>query len=156
MRKSACLTKDLQDDGGVRPYLSVKDVLLDLFVSKWVHVKMKDYTMDTKVYLVPFEHNVSVERELRVFVYNNRVLAIFQYDVFNSSSAFSPIEDTELCKLVHLINDFHCKYIKSDWTRSGGIDSYLMDVEYISGKGIWLFELKSFGAKFILSLAPFY
>merc|ERR1712232_269112 len=89
VRTSACSTKDSQDDGGAGPHHSLEDALLALFASERVHVSMKDYAKNVNVYLVPFDPDVAVDRELRVFVYKNRVTAISQYDVFSTSRVFS-------------------------------------------------------------------
>ena len=156
VRTSACSTKDSQDDGGAGPHGTLEDALLALFASERVHVSMKDYTKDVKVYLVPFDSDVTVARELRVFVHKHQVTAISQYDVFNDS-IFSTMSDVQLAELANLVRIFHCENVKNSWTKSGGIDSYVMDVEYDLDKGdIRLIELNSFGAEMAAASALFH
>lgn len=156
VRTSACSTKDSQDDGGAGPHGSLEDALLALFASERVHVSMKDYTNDAKVYLVPFDSDVTVARELRVFVYKNQVTAISQYDVYNDS-IFSTMSDVQLAELANLVRVFHFENVRDSWAKSGGIDSYVMDLEYDPGKGdIRLMELNSFGAEMAAASALFH
>lgn len=149
VRTSACSPKDAQDDGGAGPHYSLVSVLLALFASDRVHGTMKGYTTDTKVYLVPFDRDVTVERELRVFVNENNVTAISQYDIFNAS-VFCIMDDTKLAQVAKCVDRFHREQVVPRWN---GISSYIMDVEYCHNGDsheqpcIRLIELNSFGAE---------
>jgi len=119
---------------------------------------MKDYNSDVKVYLVPFDSNVTVARELRVFVYKHQITAISQYDVYNDDSIFSTMSDAQLAELAELVNVFHRENIRDIWIEHGGIDSYVMDVEYDQNGGgvVRLIELNSFGAEMAAASALFH
>lgn len=150
VRTTACSPKDSQEDGGAGPHFSLVSVILALFASERVHVSMRSYKHNTKVYLFPFDPTVTVERELRVFVHQNQVTAMSQYDVYKTSSVFSPMDDKQLAAVSHLVNDFHRTEVLPRWK---GIENYVMDVEYCLPDDeqqtpcIQLIELNSFGAE---------
>ena len=158
VRTNACSPKDAQDDGGAGPHHSLVGVLLALFASDRVHVTMKGYTEHTKVYLVPFDRDVTIERELRVFVSDNRVTAMSQYDVFNAS-IFSTMDDAKLCNVAKCVDRFHRQQVAPRWD---GISSYIMDLEYCHDGGasqepcVRLIELNSFGAELASASALFH
>ena len=156
VRTSACSTKDSQSDGGAGPHFCLENALLSLFASERVHVSMKDYTNDVKVYLVPFDSTVTVAREMRVFVYKHQVTAISQYDVYNDDSILCAMSDAQLAEVAELVNVFHCKNVRDVWIEHGGIDSYVMDVEYDQGGVVRLMELNSFGAEMAAASALFH
>ena len=157
VRTNACSPKDSQDDGGAGPHYSLVDALLALMASERVHVTMKTYDVDVHFYLVPYDCNMTVDRELRVFVNRNKVTAISQYDVFNVSSVFSPMDDETLASLAQSIETYHHDKILPIWD---GIESYVMDVEFIPDKDessrIRLIELNSFGAEMASASALFH
>lgn len=152
VRTTACSPKDSQQDGGAGPHFSLVGVILALFASERVHVSMRSYEHNTKVYLLPFDPTVTVERELRVFVHKNQVTAMSQYDVYKTSSVFSPMDAEQLATVAQLVNDFHRTEVLPRWK---GTENYVMDVEYcLPGNDddeqqpcIQLIELNSFGAE---------
>ena len=114
---------------------------------------MKGYEDDIKVYLVPFDRAVAIERELRVFVSDNKVTAMSQYDVFNSS-VFSSMNDEQLASVARCVDNFHRQQVLPLWD---GISSYVMDVEYIAEDNrVQLIELNSFGAELAAASALFH
>ena len=162
VRTSACSPKDALDDGGAGPHHSLVDVVLALLASARVHTSMKDYNgaEDVRVYLIPFDRTVTVERELRVFVHDHQVTAMSQYDVYNTSSVFAPMDDAQLAQVARGVDDFHRQQVRPRWT---GIASYIMDVEYLvegddesSNCAVRLIELNSFGAEMAAASALFH
>merc|ERR1712217_247245 len=92
VRTAACSPKDAFSDGGVGPHRSLLSVLLALLASERIHKSMKDYSGEVVVYLMPFDETVTLQRELRVFVFEGHVAAMSQYDIFNPS-IFSLMSD---------------------------------------------------------------
>ena len=163
VRTTACSPKDAQDDNGAGPHRTLKDVLLALFASERVHISMGDYSKDVTVYLFPFDQDVTVERELRVFVYKNKVTAISQYDVFNSSGTFTPMTDQQLAEVARQVDTFHENEVVPRWN---GSENYILDLEYVvdsllatetaNTAIIRMIELNSFGAEMAASSSLFH
>jgi len=158
VRTNACSPKDALSDGGAGPHFSLKAVLLALFASSRVHGTLGDYSSDVTVYLMPFDSSITVERELRVFVHQGKVTAMSQYDVYNTST-FSGMRDRELVEVAKAVAEFHQSSVHLTWSDSGGIDSYIMDVEVVDVNGVMnvsLIELNSFGAEMASASALFH
>merc|ERR1711920_946367 len=114
------------------------------------------------IYLMPFDTTVTIERELRVFVNNDRVTAMSQYDIFNLSSSFASKDDVELAEVAKLVVQFHDELLLPRWKAVGGTCSYVMDVEYVADQArdgppqIRLIELNTFGAEMAAGSALFH
>jgi len=160
VRTSSCSPKDAFQDGGSGPHHSLQSVLLALMASDRVHKTMRkqNYSSEIKVYLTPFDGGIDVERELRVFVHENKVRAISQYHVYGSSDVFSTLSSDKLVAVAKQVEEFHTEQVKPRWTSNS---SYTMDVEYVAGEGterdtIRLIELNSFGSEMAAASALFH
>lgn len=161
VRTSSCSPKDAFEDGGVGPHHSLLSVLLSLLASERIHKSMKDYSSDAVVYLIPFDETVTLDRELRVFVFEGNVAAMSQYDIFNPS-IFSRMSDEQQAKVARCVDSFCRDQLNPQWAAIGGIASYVMDVECVpqdDADGEWqirLIELNSFGAELAAGSALFH
>lgn len=160
VRTSACSPKDAFQDGGSGPHHSLGEALLALMASERVHrtLRKQNYANNAMtVYLMPFDPEVNVDRELRVFVHENTVRAISQYNVYSSSDIFAPMTVSDLARVARKVDVFHCNEVKPRWTTRSS--SYTMDLEYIGENGeekIRLVELNSFGSEMAAASALFH
>jgi len=161
VRTSACSPKDALEDGGAGPHHALLSVILALLASERIHKSMKDYSQDVVVYLMPFDETVTLQRELRVFVFEGQVAAMSQYDLFNAS-IFSEMSDEEQARVARCVDRFCRDHLNPRWAGIGGIASYVMDVECVPGHdadGEWqirLVELNCFGAELAAGSALFH
>jgi len=91
VRTSACSPKDSFADGVSGPHHSLESAVLSLMASERVHKTIRKFDYcgdDMKVYLMPFDPTVHVERGLRVFVHQNKVTAIFTIQEWGSRTSF--------------------------------------------------------------------
>lgn len=159
-RTSACSPKDAFHDGGAGPHFSLAAVLRALLASERVQVSMGQYEDDAILYLMPFDTEVTTERELRVFVHERQVTAMSQYRVHSVAPLFANMADCELAAVARVVDAFHRESLAPRWETAGGIASYVMDVELVQNVcgevAVRLIELNCFGAEMAAASALFH
>merc|ERR1712083_773348 len=72
-----------------------------------------------------------------------------QYDCSNPSHVFAGMNDMQLAQLAAAVKNFHKDMVSPRWNSVAGIESYVMDVEFVAGKTpqIHLIELNYFGGE---------
>jgi hypothetical protein len=140
-------------DGMSRTALwSAQDIINQLSTSKRTLISL--HKGDRKLYLVPYDQNWEIFRELRVFVRKNKVTAISQY-IISKSSLFSAMSNNDLIELANniitYINSTLPPILDIIGTHDVVCDLYLNPDETFK-----IIELNSFGYCFSAGAALFH
>jgi len=148
---TSCSPKDVV--GGVGPHYTLHTILMAVAASARCQRSLY-YGEDLTLYLSPYDNTARTSRELRVFVCDFVVTAISQYAWTDTQTDFSTMTDDKLEEVARMVARFNKELVVPAWRAVNGVESYVMDVEYIAGEGddgndvIRLIELNSFGAEF--------
>ena len=115
-----------------------KEALNLLLTSERNHIDINDWIENggkQQIVLREWNNELSLDYEFRVFIYNNRITAISQYDLYGLFPHL--IEEKE--KIKKLIHDFWEKEVKNKIK----FPFYIVDFGYINGKIIFI-ELSPF------------
>ena len=82
-------------------------------------LRLSKYEQDLHLFLSPFDQESKTSRELRIFVYKNKVTAISQYSWYNPKSDFSDKTDEELTNVAQKVLKFHEVSVGPAWKAAG-------------------------------------
>ena len=133
---------------GTGPYTQMKPILESLMSCNYSHTPMKNQKNSTlDLYLFPFI-DINPDLEFRVFVYNNKITAISQQNIYQSNFTLTP----ELC---HQIYNIFCKFINEICRNNILLTEYTMDIAIVENKPYFI-ELNSFGKEYAAGSALFH
>lgn len=139
------------------PYDSVQKIVESLVTSRSGHSPLSNimYNHDIKLYLIPYV-NIDSDQEFRVFIYNNKITAISQQNLYQPNLTLSKQSTdkqlTTISSWVNLINDYFNLNIKGAITH---IKSYILDFAIIDNNIPYPIELNTFGHQYSSGSALF-
>lgn len=127
---------------GTGPYTNFKDIIESICTTISGHKIFHENDKECKLYLLPWIENFDIEKEYRVFVYNKKITAISQQNLYKINNYLKKKTENELNIIVNEINDYYESYIKNKIN----LDHYVMDI-YMNDKPYFI-EVNSFGKKY--------
>lgn len=138
------------------PYYSLRQILESVVSCIRGHTPIKSDTTNLDIYLMEWV-NISPEYEFRVFVYQNKITAISQQNIYslllntNSNISSNTFEFKIKEKLDIIVKYFYNTIVdKVDW-----IDTYSIDIAIVNSQAYFI-ELNSFGKEYAAGSALFH
>ena len=144
---------------GTSPYYDIKSILESMVSSIKSHTPVKDDTTELSIYLIPWV-NIEPVDEFRVFVFNGKITAISQQDLYSKlfEKKYKGITLEQLISIITeklnlIVNYFYQEMTnKINWIET---NSYTFDFAIVESKP-YLIELNSFGTEYAAGSALFH
>lgn len=138
------------------PYYSLKQILESVVSCIVGHTPIRLDTTDLNIYLMEWV-NIFPEDEFRVFIYQNKITAISQQNLYSLLLNTNPkipnhVFELEIKKKLDIIVEYFYNTLvnKVDW-----INSYSMDIAIVNSQAYFI-ELNSFGKEYASGSALFH
>lgn len=135
---------------GTGPYYNMKQIIESMVTCIHGHSCIKENVNDNDIctiYKMPWIPNIKYE--FRIFVYNNKITAISEQNIYQVSELTVDI----IQDLIPKIMDNYEKNIKK---KLMDIGNYVMDLAYLDNNDFYFIEVNSFGAEYSSGSALFH
>jgi hypothetical protein len=134
---------------GLGPYNSIKEILESLTSSINGHCPLKRIDKELKIYLIPWQ-NIDVNKEFRIFVYQNKITAISQQDIYTVNKLAN---DNLINGWVKIIQTYFNNFIKDKFIHIG---NYSIDFAILENDIPYFIEINSFGSQYAAGSSLFH
>lgn len=145
---------------GAGPYYDMREVLISMVTTREGHICFTDTDTTCNLYFLPWM-KILPEKEFRVFVYNNRITAISQQNLYSVNKwlvGMSKVQIRDLVTCIQLYFYWHIVY-KMQYFGNYVMDLAITEEEfqfYRQPNPIYFIEPNSFGAEYAAGSALFH
>lgn len=132
---------------GPGPFITGLDIISNIVTSyrclDEINRNINFGNIPTILYIIPWDFDMNIENEFRIFVHNHRITAISQYYIYKYCGWNENIEDMKI--MAKLVNEKLQVLLNKDETKQLPFN-FTMDVLYNKGyNNVKIIELNSFG-----------
>jgi hypothetical protein len=134
---------------GVGPYTNIQKIIMSCVSCMEGHSPITPNVQKIDIYLLPWV-NIEPVNEYRVFVYNNKITAISQQDLYNQ--LYNEVEIQKIPENIQRIVQYFEEEIKQ---KINWISSYTYDFAFVDGNPYFI-EMNSFGKEYAAGSSLFH
>lgn len=135
---------------GKGPYFTMREIIISMATGRVGHLCFS-IDSDTTLYLLPWK-DLDEQKELRVFVYNNKITCISQQYIHGVNQWLNKCSESEITLIIKNVCIYFEKHIQENLL---DIVDYVMDLA-ITDVGCYFIEINSFGACYAAGSALFH
>jgi hypothetical protein len=139
---------------GAGPYTNLRMIIESMTTSRSGHCCFREGDMQCKIYLLKWIPDMSLDKEFRIFVFNNNITAISQQHLYQVNTWLSDESDAYIKQVIKKIVDYFRDHIRSKMLF---MSSYVMDLALIGDNDApYFIEPNSFGKEYASGSALFH
>ena len=138
---------------GTGPYYTIKQIVESIITTKCTHRLVEDDDNECILYLLPWITNFDIDKEFRVFVYNNEITAISCQYIYARNDWVCGMTDVQRKKLVLNLIRYFGENIKG---KLSFLQSYVMDIYMVTETEWYFIEPNPFGGQYPSGSALFH
>jgi hypothetical protein len=136
---------------GAGPYNNLRDIIESLVSSLPGHDCFNPEDRSLKIYLLPWI-DMSLEKEFRVFVYNNEITAISSQNIYKVNNWLNSMTNNQIEGTVKDLIAFFHENVRDKLTY---LNSYVMDIVLLEAGNFYFIEPNTFGKSYSSGSALF-
>jgi hypothetical protein len=132
---------------GCIPYTSFKQILESMVTSRIAHSPVYDRLDKLQMYMIPWV-NINEFKEYRVFVYEKKITAVSQQNLYASNEILKNLEPDVLTNTIHKHIDILVEHFNKVVKPNIILENYVYDFALLPDDKPYFIEINSYGKEY--------